>query len=723
MMTPESHFSGLDNASAEIKAAVDVAFQQMLTDIRSGMSARKAAFKAFSSFSGQFADVLRDGLSERMGAISMAEVRAYPVGGVSLSARLYAQARETSTVAQRLVQAEAKGWHDARRLALDLYEGYGFRENEALRTRKPLPKYLRDAVAEAGAAWEKLGSVELGGLIDDATVGPSLARELAKIQASALRTPALKAAYMQVLEGLEYGVGQDRLQKLLKTAWHERNRYFANRIAQTELHRAYSTARASEIMDDDEIQAVQIRMSSRHPRTDICDYFSKADLYGLGPGAYPKGKAPSPPFHPHCLPGDALITSCGRITAASKRWYDGDMVVVTTASGKRFTATINHPVLTRRGWVGAGLLDIGDDVVSSFDRVPVSWDGGFVHDKHQYVPSSIADIFDAFMRSGKVSPREVPVAAEDFHGDGVAGQIAIIGAYGELRDRVDEAAFQIGANHFFKPASASLSGLFCQGVFDFIFKRPLAPPNGVMGSVCKRRPLFWREPAHSQLVGFAPAANMDVTPGEQAKYRAALNAVFFRNGKTGQPVDIIRNNIVFHLCGDRPSLFHSHGAYFASGSQQDASDRELALDSLDAYAKLAGDILKGAAGQIFFDAVSDIKVFAWSGHVYNLETENGFYSCNDIITHNCRCTAHAVYATQKVRAHSRPGAAREFLRSMDASDAAKVMGSRDKLEAVLRGADPIAVWNGNADPLYRVQTVGNVANGGGLGIDGDMKTA
>ena len=391
MMTPEAHFSGLDNASAEIKAAVDVAFQQMLTDIRSGMSARKAASKAFSSFSGQFVDVLRAGLSERMGAISMAEVRAYPVGGVSLSARLYAQARETSAVAQRLVQTEAQGWQDARRLALNLYEGYGFRPKETLQVRTPLPKYLRSAVDESEAmmdAWAATRTPELISIVNDAVVGPSLARELAKIQASALRTPALKAAYMQVLEGLEYGVGQDRLQKLLTTAWHERNRYFANRIAQTELHRAYSTARASEIMDDDEIQAVQIRMSSRHPRTDICDYFSKADLYGLGPGAYPKDVAPSPPFHPHC-----------------------------------------------------------------------------------------------------------------------------------------------------------------------------------------------------------------------------------------------------------------------------------------------------------------------------------------------RCVAHAVYATQKARAHFRPGAARAFLRSMDATDAAKVMGSRDKLDAVLGGKEAMDVWNGNADPLYRVRTVGDVANGGGLGIDGDMKTA
>ncbi|MGB5064273.1 MAG: hypothetical protein WBQ37_10970 [Candidatus Competibacter sp.] len=41
-------------------------------------------------------------------------------------------------------------------------------------------------------------------------------------------------------------------------------------------------------------------MSSKHPKVDICDYHAKADLYGLGPGIYPKAAAPLPPFHPHC---------------------------------------------------------------------------------------------------------------------------------------------------------------------------------------------------------------------------------------------------------------------------------------------------------------------------------------------------------------------------------------------------------------------------------------
>lgn len=304
MMTTDEHYAGLNAASSDIRRAVDAAYMTMLDDIRAGMSARKAAAKAFSSFSGEFKDVLRHGLSERMGyPVSDAALSAYPVGDVKLSTRLYRQATATGVITASIVKTEAKSWQDARRLALNLYEGYGFRTKETLQVRTPLPKYLRAAVDESEDmmdAWAVTKTPELISIVNDDVVGPSLSRELAKMQASTLKTPALKASYLQVIEGLENGVGQDRLQKLLKTAWHERNRYFANRIAQTELHRAYTTAQAQDIMADTEVQAVQIRMSGSHPRTDICDYFSRVDLYGMGPGVYPKDKAPRPPFHPHC---------------------------------------------------------------------------------------------------------------------------------------------------------------------------------------------------------------------------------------------------------------------------------------------------------------------------------------------------------------------------------------------------------------------------------------
>jgi hypothetical protein len=91
------------------------------------------------------------------------------------------------------------------------------------------------------------------------------------------------------------------IEKRLRIAFYERNRYFANRIARTELHRAFSEQRSREWMATDRIQYVQLRLSSKHPKPDICDYFAKSDQYGMGPGVYPKAKAPQPPFHPHCL--------------------------------------------------------------------------------------------------------------------------------------------------------------------------------------------------------------------------------------------------------------------------------------------------------------------------------------------------------------------------------------------------------------------------------------
>lgn len=32
----------------------------------------------------------------------------------------------------------------------------------------------------------------------------------------------------------------------------------------------------------------------------------------------------------------------------------------------------------------------------------------------------------------------------------------------------------------------------------------------------------------------------------------------------------------------------------------------------------------------------------WSGHVYNLETQGGWYLANSIVVHNCECVVYAV---------------------------------------------------------------------------------
>ena len=54
-------------------------------------------------------------------------------------------------------------------------------------------------------------------------------------------------------------------------------------------------------MDNSDIVAYRWVESNRHPTEDICDFYAKKDIFGLGAGVFPKDKAPQLPAHPHCL--------------------------------------------------------------------------------------------------------------------------------------------------------------------------------------------------------------------------------------------------------------------------------------------------------------------------------------------------------------------------------------------------------------------------------------
>ena len=56
----------------------------------------------------------------------------------------------------------------------------------------------------------------------------------------------------------------DEIEKKLKVAFYERNRYFANRIARTELHRAYTDQQSREWMQEKRIEYVELRLSAKH---------------------------------------------------------------------------------------------------------------------------------------------------------------------------------------------------------------------------------------------------------------------------------------------------------------------------------------------------------------------------------------------------------------------------------------------------------------------------
>lgn len=255
--------------SAEIERLSKQALDDVLARIRRGETPRDAIEAALAAFRGPYYALIAQALSEILKAsIGVARVKSWPVGRVTLSQRLYAHHRAIGLATASTIAAHLKGPHSARVLAKTLHDGYDFRP-DTLKVIKALPKYLRV--------------------------------EFDRAQAARLKTPALRAAYLEAIRKAEAGAGMEELGKRLNVALQERNRFFANRIARTELHRAHTDQQARELMARERIQYVQYRMSSKHPKADQCDAMALVDRYGLGPGVFPKAVAPRPPLHPFCL--------------------------------------------------------------------------------------------------------------------------------------------------------------------------------------------------------------------------------------------------------------------------------------------------------------------------------------------------------------------------------------------------------------------------------------
>ncbi len=276
------------NLQQQIEQAAQRSYDWLLTLISEGQDPRKATETVLRSFQGEYITAMTEAFSAAMIAnVTPGSVLAMQVGDVLLSERLYAHTRQTGQEVAAIVRKHAQGLQQARSLALSLYDGYNPRDGikrplEGV-ARAELPKALRELTQNPGPR-------------QDLT---SLLTQMQQ-QASRLKSEALKAGYMEALKAWEQGKGADVLKQRLWVAEREKTRYMANRIAQTELARAHQGKVAEQIMRDDTITVVQVKLNPRHPLPDICDLHARADLWGLGPGLYPKAKAPKPPFHPFC---------------------------------------------------------------------------------------------------------------------------------------------------------------------------------------------------------------------------------------------------------------------------------------------------------------------------------------------------------------------------------------------------------------------------------------
>lgn len=179
------------------------------------------------------------------------------------------------------------------KLARALYDGYNTTDNVV--RKQMLPKYLQDVVNFSRRS--DLGKNDVIALQKLVRKARRVVDRLAKNGAP---NRALKTSYKELLDAVE-SCSDKALKRAIRTAVEEKSRYVAERIARTESARAWYQGFLKDTMDDPDVVAYRWVESTRHPTEDICDEYAKVDMYGLGPGIFPKDKAPELPAHPHCL--------------------------------------------------------------------------------------------------------------------------------------------------------------------------------------------------------------------------------------------------------------------------------------------------------------------------------------------------------------------------------------------------------------------------------------
>jgi hypothetical protein len=220
-------------------------------------------------------------------SISEAVRAAWASDGLNLSKRLHRNAHKVRRETSAIIAQSLKRGKGIKALARSIFEGYG--KGGIIATDK-LPKHI-----------ERLRALKPPQSLND--------DELARFKRTIRRTerlvqqnttPSLRAAYSELIQAVDEGNAID-LSRAVTVAVQEKARYNAERIARTEMARAYADGKMLRYKDDDDVVALKWTLSSRHPRYDICDFYANADLYGLGKGVYPKDKFPTLPAHPHCM--------------------------------------------------------------------------------------------------------------------------------------------------------------------------------------------------------------------------------------------------------------------------------------------------------------------------------------------------------------------------------------------------------------------------------------
>lgn len=264
----------------------------------------------------------------------------------------------------------------------------------------------------------------------------------------------------------------------------------------------------------------------------------------------------------------------GRVVAALKAWYSGKAIEIRTASGKRLAITPNHPVATEAGFVPARELREGMHLLRYAIERETAPEITAPADVKDR-PVMIEEVFEALAL--RTLPTRHAVDVLDLHGDARAakGEVEIVRADRPLLARTDQDGKLV-----LEPADSGEVASHALGTPNLDFQGVAGSPPSVPGrtDLARDRRRVLLEPRPFEGFRLGAAADVDACLSEPAGQNVAADAGFIAEVFEGFPLEIARDEII------------------------------------------------------------EVRDIEWTGHVYDLQTEGGFYFADSILQSNCRCT-------------------------------------------------------------------------------------
>ena len=322
----------------------------------------------------------------------------------------------------------------------------------------------------------------------------------------------------------------------------------------------------------------------------------------------------------NCVVGDTLVGGPAP-KACYRREYSGQLVTVRTALGHELTVTPNHPIMTPGGWVAAHKLVKGSYVLSSGVA-----DGAlaFSGPHEDECPPSIEEVFDALRDAFGV--HTLLGSPGDFHGDGIAdSNVDVVLVGGALEGHREAHGGEPAPEGFLGGAAGLCDSGLGRGPLAEVGVGLFGPAYGVVGGLGVSGALFCRHPGVSSPAGVGTILGGYPCLPEPVNHAHLGDPELLGEGSFGSSGPVEPDRFVHVEVGPAPVRIESQ------------LDKPV-CHGMGAALEHFGHGSDGLSCVVQVDQVVDVNIHTGVCHVYNLETEDGWYFANGIVTHNCRHT-------------------------------------------------------------------------------------